>query len=72
VEVSGMRTDPVISWMEANDVAVTRDNYIALNWGRDVPDPWTAEDEMELPEQLQDWDQFESVDGEFIQAGRRA
>ena len=67
-----MDADPVVTWMKANDVAVTRDNYVALNWGHDAPDPWTSEDEMELPEQLQDWDQFESVDGEFIQAGRRA
>jgi hypothetical protein len=22
---------------------ITRDNYIAANWGGDVPDPWTAE-----------------------------
>lgn len=37
---------------------ITRESYIAHNWaGLDVSD-WTAENEAELPEELQDWSLF--------------
>lgn len=32
---------------------VTRENYIEAAYGDDVPDPWTPEDEAELPDFLQ-------------------
>jgi hypothetical protein len=38
---------------------VTRENYVTRNWMDGPPDPWTAEDEEQLPPQLQDWSQFE-------------
>ena len=38
---------------------VSRDDYIAFVYGdNDIPDPWTPEDEAELPEELQDWSRF--------------
>jgi len=33
---------------------VTRERYINNAYGADVPDPWTAEHELEIPEPLQD------------------
>jgi hypothetical protein len=32
---------------------VTRENFILLNWGSEPPEPWTNEDEDQLPEELQ-------------------
>ena len=40
--------------LEAAGEPVTRENYIGANWNDDPPDPWTPEDEAELPEFLQD------------------
>ena len=40
-------------------VPVTRENYIAMNWGEPLP-AWTAELEMELPDELQDWSRFKT------------
>jgi hypothetical protein len=40
--------------MRRHHVPVTRENYIEANWGDDVPDPWTAEHEAELPDFLQE------------------
>jgi hypothetical protein len=54
-------TDPLLDWMREHGVPITRDKFIALNWGN-VPDPWTPEDEDNLPEELQDWSIFE-IDG---------
>jgi hypothetical protein len=42
----------IIAFIREAGLPVTRENYIATNWP-DVPDPWTAEDEAELPEFLQ-------------------
>jgi hypothetical protein len=47
-------TDPVLAYMIAENIPLTRENYIAVNWLGDPPDPWTGEDEDELPEFLQD------------------
>jgi len=44
-------------------VEVTRQNYIDLNWGTQVPSPWTAEDESELSLELQDWDKVPTQGG---------
>jgi hypothetical protein len=38
-----------------------RETYILLNYFGDPPEPWTAEHEAELPEELQDWSLFEVV-----------
>jgi hypothetical protein len=32
---------------------LTRETFIEINWNGEPPDPWTAEDEAELPEFLQ-------------------
>jgi hypothetical protein len=45
-------TDPVLALMLREGIPLTRENYIAVNWLGDPPDPWTDEDE--LPEFLQD------------------
>ena len=49
--------DPVIILLKEKGLPLTRENYIALNWG-EVPQPWTVELEQELPEELQDMSQF--------------
>jgi hypothetical protein len=54
-----LEPDPLIAWMRADGVPITRENYIALDsWG-DQPEEWTSEDESALPPELQDWSQFE-------------
>ena len=50
--------DRVIALMKEAGIPVTRENYIATNWGEPVPE-WTSELEAELPEELQDWSLFE-------------
>jgi hypothetical protein len=44
----------ILALMREYNIPVTRENYIACNWPDNRPDPWTAEDEAELPEFLQD------------------
>jgi len=44
--------------MREAGIPVTRENYIAVNWGEPVQE-WTSELEAELPEELQDWSRFE-------------
>jgi hypothetical protein len=29
-----------------------RETYLAMNWGADLPEPWTAEHEEQVPEPL--------------------
>jgi hypothetical protein len=48
----------VLHWMKRHDLPITRENYIKLAWGSSIPDPWTPDDEAELPNELQDWTQF--------------
>jgi hypothetical protein len=48
--------DYVLQYMKANDIPLTRANYIGLNWFGDIeePDePLPAELEAELPKELQ-------------------
>ena len=61
-------TDPVIEMLDALGLPATRQNYIDLNWSP-LPDPWTPDDESELPEELQDWTRFEVQDGELVTKG---
>lgn len=44
-----------VDLMRRAGIALTRENFIALNWGDDPPEPWTAGLEAEIPEELQDW-----------------
>jgi len=48
--------DPLLDWMRSANVPITRDTYIALSWGANVPDPWMPEDEAELPSFLREED----------------
>lgn len=48
-----LNDDPLVKWMRDHGIAVTRENYIDLAWGNDVPEPWDAEAESRLPEELQ-------------------
>ena len=45
--------DPLAQWMRKKNIPLTRDNYIDLNWGEARPDPWDAEAEAMLPDELQ-------------------
>jgi len=45
--------------LRKNGQLVTRENYIALAYPDGPPSPWLPEHEAELPEELQDWSQFE-------------
>ncbi len=51
-------TDHVTEALKAAGKPVTRENWIAFNWGTQ-PKDWNAEHEAELPPELQDWEQFE-------------
>jgi len=55
----------LIELMKKAGVPVTRENYIDMAWGQPLPE-WTAELEMELPKELQDWSLFEMRDGELV------
>jgi hypothetical protein len=44
----------VIALLRMNGKPITRENYIALEYGDNVPDPWTAENEEMLPDFLQE------------------
>jgi hypothetical protein len=46
-------TDPISDWLEKMGEPVTREAWIDVNWFGEPPDPWTAEDEAQLPEELQ-------------------
>lgn len=47
--------DKIIEYLKDNDIPVTRENYIGLNWmgDYDPSEPLPPELEMELPEELQ-------------------
>jgi len=49
----------LLQWMQENGVAITRDAYLKLAKGSSLPDPWTAEEEANLPPELQDWTRFQ-------------
>jgi hypothetical protein len=41
--------DPLLDWMIRNNVPLSRSKYLGLAFGRRLPEPWTPEDEAELP-----------------------
>lgn len=47
--------DPVVGLMREAGVPITRAGYIDIAYGTTPPQPWTVEDEAELPEELQDF-----------------
>jgi hypothetical protein len=52
---TSLETDPIVKWLKELNIPVTRQSFIDLNWGDNVPDPWNAEAEYEIPTELQDW-----------------
>jgi len=42
-------------------IPITRENYIEVAYFREPPEEWTAEDEMQLPKQLQDWSKVSRI-----------
>jgi hypothetical protein len=38
---------------------VTRQDYLHLAYFGEIPDPWTAEHEADMPIEPQDWSRFE-------------
>jgi hypothetical protein len=50
---------PVLRLMKKHGLPIRRDLFIHLNWMGSPPDPWTIEDELELPEELRDSSRFE-------------
>jgi hypothetical protein len=55
--------DRLAQFMRRHDIPLTRDAWISLNWGADAPEPWTAEAEVQLPDELQDLSQVTDEDG---------
>ena len=48
---------PVLREMLKHDIPLTRENWISVaHAGAPIPDPWTAEDEMMVPEPFHDPD----------------
>jgi hypothetical protein len=47
--------------MRKNGIEISREAYIDINWD-EMPDPWTVEDEMRIPDELQDWTQVKQTD----------
>lgn len=50
-----LKDDHLVALLRASGRPVTRQNWIDLAYGVDVPSPWTALEECELPAELQDW-----------------
>lgn len=46
--------DETLSLMRKAQIPATRENYLQIAYFGRPPDPWTAELELELPEELQD------------------
>jgi hypothetical protein len=46
-------SDPVLKWMLDKGAPITREAYLDLAYCGDLPTPWTAEHEMEVPAPLQ-------------------
>ena len=47
--------DPVLQTMHEHAIPMKRTNYIQLAYWGEIPDPFTAEHEQQLPVELQDW-----------------
>jgi hypothetical protein len=55
---TGTGDDTVTRLMTRYNIPMTRENYLHMAYGSDLPEPWGAELEANLPQQLQDWSQF--------------
>jgi hypothetical protein len=54
----GIPIDCVLEGMKRDGAKITRASYLRRAYGKNLPE-WTPELESELPEELQDWPQFE-------------
>jgi hypothetical protein len=50
--------EELLADMKRKGIAPTRENDLHVAYFGDIPDPWTAEHEADLPAELQDWSQF--------------
>jgi tripartite-type tricarboxylate transporter receptor subunit TctC len=50
--------DPISRWLEEKGYPVTRENWLAMAYPDGEPEPWTAELEATLPEELQDQEEL--------------
>lgn len=44
--------DPILAGMLRDNLPLSRRVYVALAWGGEPPEHWTAEHELEIPEPL--------------------
>ena len=61
--MASIENDNVVALMRAAGVTVTRESWIDCAYGNEIPDPWTFEDEAQVPEELQDFSKVHSDDG---------
>ena len=45
-------SSPILDYMKARQLPLTRENYVALNWPEGAPSPLPAELEQEMPAQF--------------------
>jgi len=62
-------TQGTIDLMKEAGVKVTRESFIDVAYLGTPPDPWTALDEGELPDELQDWSLFEERGADLVYTG---
>jgi hypothetical protein len=53
---AGLNTtdDFLVTWLKEQGIPLTRGVYLAIAFPEGEPDPWTAEDEMMLPKEIQE------------------
>jgi hypothetical protein len=51
---SALERDPLLGFMRARGIPLTRENYLDLAYPDGLPDPWTAELEGQLPIELRE------------------
>jgi hypothetical protein len=62
-------TQGTLDLMEEAGVKVSREAFIDIAYLGTPPDPWTALDEGELPDELQDWSLFEERGVDLVYTG---
>jgi hypothetical protein len=58
---TGTEPDDLVALMKRCGIPITRENYLHLAYFGEIPDPWGAELEANLPVELQDWSQFKGA-----------
>jgi hypothetical protein len=52
------REHPIVEHLKRIGLPITRERVIDFNWPDGKPDPWEADHEADLPDELQDWQAF--------------